>query len=90
MSPAGNSRNERIGGASAPRILCTGIIVLDEVFRVEEFPKADGKVEAKGFFVVNGGCAANAAVGLEPVAGPQSAILGPGGTAVGPGSETRG
>ena len=26
-----------------PRILCTGIIVLDEVFRVDEFPQPDGK-----------------------------------------------
>ena len=51
-----------VGGG--PRILCTGIIVLDEVFRVEEFPQADGKVEAKDFFVVNGGCAANAAVAI--------------------------
>ena len=44
----------------APRILCTGIIVLDEVFRVDEFPQPDGKVQAREFFVVNGGCAANA------------------------------
>ena len=49
----------------APRVLCAGIIVLDEVFRVEEFPEPDSKVEAKGFFVVNGGCAANAAVAMR-------------------------
>src|SRR5580698_10122236 len=48
----------------AVRILCTGILVLDEVFRVAEFPPADGKVQATGFFVVNGGCAANAAVAI--------------------------
>jgi sulfofructose kinase len=48
----------------AARILCTGILVLDEVFRVAEFPPADGKVQATGFFVVNGGCAANAAVAI--------------------------
>src|SRR5215469_5420306 len=48
----------------APRILCAGIIVLDEVFRVSEFPQPDGKVQANGFFVVNGGCAANAAVAI--------------------------
>ena len=29
-----------------PHILCTGIAVLDEVFRVKEFPIADAKVEA--------------------------------------------
>ncbi len=36
--------------ASAPRILCGGIIVLDKVFRVEEIPQPDSKVEAKDFF----------------------------------------
>lgn len=56
-------------GASAPRILCSGIIVLDEVFRVDEFPLNDGKVEAKEFFVVNGGCAANAAVAVARLGG---------------------
>ena len=61
---------------SAPRILCTGIIVLDEVFRVEEFPQADGKVQAKGFFVVNGGCAANAAVAIARLGG-RAALAGP-------------
>jgi sugar/nucleoside kinase (ribokinase family) len=62
--------------ARAPRILCTGIIVLDEVFRVEEFPQADGKVQAKGFFVVNGGCAANAAVAIARLGG-RAALAGP-------------
>jgi len=60
----------------APRILCTGIIVLDEVFRVDEFPQPDGKVQAKGFFVVNGGCAANAAVAIARLGG-QAALAGP-------------
>ncbi len=73
MSSTDAARQRRDG---APRILCAGIIVLDEVFRVEEFPKADGKVQAHGYFVVNGGCAANAAVaiarlgGLASLAGP--------------------
>jgi len=60
----------------APRILCAGIIVLDEVFRVEEFPQADGKVEAKDFFIVNGGCAANAAVAIARLGG-HAALAGP-------------
>jgi sulfofructose kinase len=60
----------------APRILCTGIIVLDEVFRVEEFPQADGKVEAKDFFIVNGGCAANAAVAIARLGG-RAALAAP-------------
>jgi sulfofructose kinase len=62
--------------AGAPRILCTGIIVLDEVFRVEEFPRPDGKVQAEGFFVVNGGCAANAAVAIARLGG-HVALAGP-------------
>jgi sugar/nucleoside kinase (ribokinase family) len=59
-----------------PRILCTGIIVLDEVFRVDEFPQPDGKVQANGFFVVNGGCAANAAVAIARLGG-SAALAGP-------------
>jgi sugar/nucleoside kinase (ribokinase family) len=60
----------------APRVLCTGIIVLDEVFRVAEFPQPDAKVEAKGFFVVNGGCAANAAVAIARLGG-RAKLAGP-------------
>jgi sulfofructose kinase len=60
----------------APHILCAGIIVLDEVFRVEEFPQPDGKVQAKGFFVVNGGCAANAAVAIARLGG-RASLAGP-------------
>src|SRR5262249_36233626 len=59
-----------------PRILCAGIIVLDEVFRVDEFPQPDGKVQAQGFFVVNGGCAANAAVAIARLGG-HAALAGP-------------
>jgi sugar/nucleoside kinase (ribokinase family) len=59
-----------------PRILCAGIIVLDEVFRVEEFPQADGKVQATGYFMVNGGCAANAAVAIARLGG-RAALAGP-------------
>jgi len=61
---------------NAPRILCAGIIVLDEVFRVAEFPQPDGKVQAEGFFVVNGGCAANAAVAIARLGG-RAALAGP-------------
>src|ERR1700728_2734896 len=61
---------------TAPRILCTGIIVLDEVFRVDAFPEADGKVEATGFFIVNGGCAPNAAVAIARLGG-HAALAGP-------------
>ena len=60
----------------APRILCAGIIVLDEVFRVSEFPQPDGKVQADGFFVVNGGCAANAAIAIARLGG-RASLAGP-------------
>jgi len=59
-----------------PRILCAGIIVLDEVFRVSEFPQPDGKVQADGFFVVNGGCATNAAVAIARLGG-RASLAGP-------------
>ncbi len=62
--------------AAGPRVLCAGIIVLDEVFRVDEFPKPDGKVTANGYFVVNGGCAANAAVAIARLGG-KVALAGP-------------
>jgi sulfofructose kinase len=61
---------------AVPRILCAGVIVLDEVFRVEEFPRPDGKVQANGFFVVNGGCAANAAVAIARLGG-RAILAGP-------------
>ncbi len=63
-------------GAAAKNILCTGIIVLDEVFRVAEIPPPDGKTEAFEFFVVSGGCAANAAVAVARLGG-RAALAGP-------------
>jgi sulfofructose kinase len=59
-----------------PAILCAGIIVLDEVFRVESFPCPDAKTQAQDFFVVNGGCAANAAVAIARLGG-RAALAGP-------------
>lgn len=47
-----------------PHILCAGIAVLDEVFRIREFPLPDTKVEASEFITIGGGCAANAAVAI--------------------------
>jgi sugar/nucleoside kinase (ribokinase family) len=55
-----------------PRILCTGIAVLDEVFRVDEFPPPDGKAQAHEFVAVGGGCAANAAVAIARLGGRAS------------------
>jgi sugar/nucleoside kinase (ribokinase family) len=61
---------------TAPRILCTGIAVLDEVFRVDEFPPPDGKAMATEFVAVGGGCAANAAVAIARLGG-QASYAGP-------------
>jgi len=61
---------------TAPAILCAGIIVLDEVFLVEGFPEPDGKTQAKAFFAVNGGCAANAAVAIARLGG-RASLAGP-------------
>ncbi len=58
------------------RILCAGIVVLDEVFRVEEFPPPDGKVEATEFMAIGGGNAANAAITIARLGG-QASYAGP-------------
>jgi sugar/nucleoside kinase (ribokinase family) len=50
--------------------------VLDEVFQVERFPQPDTKTPAHGFFAVNGGCAANAAVAVARLGG-HAALAGP-------------
>jgi len=63
-------------GTSAPLVLCAGIIVLDKVFRVEQVPQPDRKVEAKDFFIVSGGCAANAAIAVARLGG-RVALAGP-------------
>src|SRR5262249_36802950 len=60
-------------------VLCAGIIVLDEVFQVDRFPQPDAKTEAENFFIVNGGCAANAAVAIERLGGGGRAPRPPGG-----------
>jgi sugar/nucleoside kinase (ribokinase family) len=60
----------------APLVLCAGIIVLDEVFTVDAFPPPGGKTEAREFFIVNGGCAANAAVAVARLGG-RAALAGP-------------
>jgi sulfofructose kinase len=63
-------------GTSAPLVLCAGIIVLDKVFRVEQVPQPDRKVEAKDFFIVSGGCAANAAIAVARLGG-RATLAGP-------------
>jgi sugar/nucleoside kinase (ribokinase family) len=57
--------------ASHPRrILCTGIAVLDEVFRVDEFARGEVKTRASEFLSVNGGNAANAAFATARLGAP--------------------
>jgi sugar/nucleoside kinase (ribokinase family) len=51
------------------RILCAGIAVLDEVFRVSAFPMPDTKVQASEFITIGGGNAANAAVAIARLGG---------------------
>jgi sugar/nucleoside kinase (ribokinase family) len=67
---------QRRADAEPPLVLCAGIIVLDEVFLVDLFPPPDGKAAARDFFVVNGGCAANAAVAITRLGG-RAALAGP-------------
>jgi sulfofructose kinase len=50
-------------------ILCAGIAVLDEVFRVSAFPLPDTKVQASEFISIGGGNAANAAVAIARLGG---------------------
>jgi len=59
---------ERPGETKAP-VLCAGIAVQDIVLRVPRFPPPGGKVMADGFFIVNGGCAVNAAIAVARLGG---------------------
>ena len=57
-------------------VLCTGIAVLDLVFRVEAFPRPDVKTQASEFRTINGGNAANAAVAIAHL-GARTSFSGP-------------
>jgi sulfofructose kinase len=50
-------------------VLCTGIAVLDAVFRVDRFPRPEAKTQASAFMIISGGCAANAAVAIARLGG---------------------
>jgi sulfofructose kinase len=50
-------------------VLCTGIAVLDAVFRVEKFPRPEAKTQASAFMIISGGCAGNAAVTIARLGG---------------------
>jgi sugar/nucleoside kinase (ribokinase family) len=55
--------------SSPPAILCAGIAVLDEIFRVESFPIPETKTQASAYAAVVGGCAANAAIAIARLGG---------------------
>lgn len=53
----------------APRIICTGIAVVDAVFRVDHFPRPEAKTQASELLIVSGGCAANASIAIARLGG---------------------
>jgi sugar/nucleoside kinase (ribokinase family) len=53
----------------APLILCAGIAVLDEIFRVARFPGPQAKTKADQFASVPGGCVTNAAIAIARLGG---------------------
>ena len=55
--------------AAAPRVVCAGMAVLDQVFFVDRFPAPNTKARADAFFSVVGGCAANAAIAIARLGG---------------------
>jgi sulfofructose kinase len=59
-----------------PRILCTGVAVLDEVFRVDEVPPTDSKTNASAYVSIIGGNASNAAVAISRLGG-RASFAGP-------------
>src|SRR5688500_427168 len=61
---------------SQKHVLCTGIAVLDLVFRVERFPRPDVKTQASEFRTINGGNGANAAVAIAHL-GARATFSGP-------------
>ena len=71
----------------APTVLCAGIAVLDQVFRVARFPVAEVKTQASEFLSVNGGNAANAAVAIAHLGGQTRFVAPLGGP---PGEDSNG
>jgi sulfofructose kinase len=65
--------------AAAPNILCAGMAVLDQVFRVERMPAPNAKTQASAFVSVIGGCAANAAVAIARLGGQAQLVAALGG-----------
>jgi sulfofructose kinase len=62
--------------ANRKHVLCTGIAVLDMLFRVAAFPRPEVKTQASEFRTVAGGNAANAAVAIAHL-GARASFAGP-------------
>jgi sulfofructose kinase len=54
------------------KVVCTGIAVVDALFRVQQFPVGETKTQASAFMFIPGGCAANAAVAIARLGGAAS------------------
>jgi sulfofructose kinase len=65
----------------ANTILCAGMAVLDEVFRVAAFPAPHAKTQADAFMTAVGGCAANAAIAIARLGGQAQLAAALGGPA---------
>lgn len=65
-----------MSSAEPKHILCTGIAVLDMVFRVERHPRPDVKTQASELRTIPGGNAANAAVAIAHL-GARASFSGP-------------
>jgi sulfofructose kinase len=65
----------------AQTILCAGMAVLDEVFRVAAFPAPHAKTQADAFMTAVGGCAANAAIAIARLGGQAQLAAALGGPA---------
>jgi len=50
-------------------VVCTGIAVVDAVFRVPQFPVPEAKTQASAFMFISGGCAANASIAIARLGG---------------------
>lgn len=64
---------------SGKLIVCAGMAVIDEVYRVDEFPQPGTKTRATDFRAILGGCAANAAVAIRRLGGEARVIAPLGG-----------
>src|SRR5579872_5468954 len=53
----------------AQNIVCAGVAVLDQIFRIDGFPAPETKIRANAFVTTLGGCAANAAVAIARLGG---------------------